>query len=98
MYVVRVPQRDELQAWLKSRGVSTGIHYPVPIHLQTAMGLLDYKAGDLPVTERVAGEILSLPMYAELTAEEVEYIADSVKAFYTGQIAASGVVSAAERV
>ncbi len=98
LYVVRAPQRDELQAWLKSRGVSSGIHYPVPIHLQTAMGSLDFKAGDLPVTERVAGEILSLPMYAELTAGEVEYIAASVKAFYTGQLAASGVVPAGERV
>jgi dTDP-4-amino-4,6-dideoxygalactose transaminase len=83
LYVIRAPRRDELQAWLKSQGVSTGIHYPVPIHLQNAMGLLDYRVGDLPVTERVAGEILSLPMYAELTDEEIEYIADSIKAFYT---------------
>jgi dTDP-4-amino-4,6-dideoxygalactose transaminase len=96
LYVVRVPQRDELQAWLKSHGVSTGIHYPVPVHLQSAMGLLDFKAGDLPVTERVVGEILSLPMYAELTAEEIEYIAEMIKAFYT--IDPAGQVVASDRV
>jgi dTDP-4-amino-4,6-dideoxygalactose transaminase len=62
------------------------------------MGWLDYKAGDLPVTERVAGEILSLPMYAELTGEELAYIADSIKAFYTGPLSVSGAVSAGERV
>lgn len=98
LYVVRVPQRDELQAWLKSRGVFTGIHYPVPVHLQNAMGLLDYKAGDLPVTERVAGEILSLPMYAELTDEEIEYIADSIKTFYAAKLSGRGAVSDRELV
>jgi dTDP-4-amino-4,6-dideoxygalactose transaminase len=85
LYVVRAPQRDELQAWLKSRGVFTGIHYPVPVHLQNAMGMLDCRAGDLPVTERVVGDILSLPMYAELTGEDVEYVADSIKTFYSAK-------------
>ncbi len=98
LYVIRVPRRDELQAWLKSRGVFTGIHYPVPVHLQNAMGLLDYKAGDLPMTERVAGEILSLPMYAELTDEEIEYIADSIKDFYTAKLSGRSAVSDREPV
>lgn len=82
LYVIRVPRRDELQAWLKSYGVSTGIHYPVPIHLQNAMSFLGYKAGDLPVTERSAMEALSLPMYPELTDEEIEFVTDSIKTFY----------------
>ncbi len=98
LYVIRAPRRDELQAWLKSQGVFTGIHYPVPVHLQNAMGLLDYRAGDLPMTERVAGEILSLPMYAELSDEEIEYIADSIKAFYAAKLSGRGVVCDRELV
>lgn len=81
LYVVRVPRRDELQAWLKSQGVSTGIHYPVPLHLQNAMAFLGYRPGDLPVTERVATEILSLPMYAELADSEIEQVAALVNGF-----------------
>ncbi len=83
LYVVRVPKRDELQTWLKSQGVFTGIHYPVPAHLQHVGGWLDYMAGDLSMTERVSGEILSLPMYAELTTEQIEFVANSIRAFYT---------------
>lgn len=82
LYVVRVPRRDELQAWLKERGIFTGIHYPVPNHLQPAMTSLGYKPGDFPVTENVVGEILSLPMFAELSDEEIESVANSVKEFY----------------
>lgn len=82
LYVIRAPERDALQAWLKERGVASGIHYPVPIHLQPAFRSLGYQAGDLPVTERVVGEILSLPMYAELADEQIAYVADSIKAFY----------------
>lgn len=83
LYVIRAPRRDELQAWLKSQGISTGIHYPVPIHLQNVMTSLGYKAGDLPVTNRIAAEILSLPMYAELSEDEIRYVADSIKDFYS---------------
>jgi len=85
LYVIRAPRRDELQAFLKSRGIFSGIHYPIPVHLQHAMSCLDYKPGDFPVTERVTGEILSLPMYAELTDEEIEQVADTIKAFYRAQ-------------
>jgi dTDP-4-amino-4,6-dideoxygalactose transaminase len=79
---VQVPQRDELQAWLKTQGVSTGIHYPVPVHLQQAMGFLGYRTGDLPVTERATAGILSLPMYAELTEAEIEYVVNQITGFF----------------
>ncbi len=83
LYVIRARQRDALQAWLKNQGVSTGIHYPLPCHLQNALRYLGYKVGALPVTERVAAEILSLPMYAELEDEQIQYVAESIKAFYS---------------
>jgi dTDP-4-amino-4,6-dideoxygalactose transaminase len=82
LYVIRAPERDALQSYLKQQGINTGIHYPVPIHLQTAFSHLGYRPGDLPVTERVVGEILSLPMYAELTDEQLVYVTDAIKTFY----------------
>src|SRR5713101_913824 len=68
-YVVRVPdgRRDALRQYLSERGIGTGVHYPVPIHLQEASAFLGYRQGDFPVTERLATEVVSLPMYAELT-------------------------------
>ncbi len=83
IYAIRVPadKRDALKDFLWERGIGTGIHYPVPIHLQDAARFLGYREGELPVTERVATEILSLPMYPELTDEQVGYVADAVKAF-----------------
>jgi len=83
LYVISIPKRDELQAFLKDQGVFTGIHYPIPVHLQKAMEFLGYKEGDLPVTERVVSQILSLPMHAELTDDEIKYVVDSIKAFYS---------------
>ncbi|MDO8506098.1 MAG: DegT/DnrJ/EryC1/StrS family aminotransferase [Candidatus Limnocylindria bacterium] len=82
-YVIRVPngRRDPLRAHLAERGIGTQIHYPVPIHLQEAAQFLGYRKGDLPVTERVADEVLSLPMYAELTDAMVDRVASEVIAF-----------------
>jgi dTDP-4-amino-4,6-dideoxygalactose transaminase len=71
LYVIRVDQRDALKEHLSSRGISVGIHYPIPIHLQPAYRDLGYRQGDFPVTEEYARRILSLPMYAELTPEIV---------------------------
>lgn len=82
LYVIKAPRRDELQAYLKGLGIFTGIHYPIPNHLQKAVDFLGYKPGDFPVTEKVVGEILSLPMFAELTDEEIVSIGDAVKTFY----------------
>lgn len=79
VYAIRSPDRDALQAALQDAGVATGIHYPVPVHLQTAYADLGYKEGDLPVTERIAREWLSLPMFAELTAEQTDKVVAAVK-------------------
>lgn len=75
------PERDRLQAALGEKDVQSGIHYPIPVHLQKAYAGLGYKEGDFPVTERTANEQLSLPMFAELTAGEVEQVAEAVRAF-----------------
>jgi len=82
LYVIAAPKRDELQMFLKEKGIFTGIHYPIPIHQQTVAGFLGYKQGDLPVTERATSQILSLPMFAELENEEISYTVDAIKEFY----------------
>jgi dTDP-4-amino-4,6-dideoxygalactose transaminase len=80
LYVVRVENRQEMQNNLKIAGVGTGIHYPVPLHLQKAYHNLNYSKGDLPVTERISAEILSLPMYPQLKREYQATVVDSLKA------------------
>jgi dTDP-4-amino-4,6-dideoxygalactose transaminase len=81
LYVIQVADRDLLQAYLKEQGVFTGIHYPVPIHLQKCIADLGYTEGSLPVTERITKEILSLPMYAELTDDQIGHIVSTIKEF-----------------
>jgi dTDP-4-amino-4,6-dideoxygalactose transaminase len=78
LYVVRVENRDELMKYLGSVGIGTGIHYPIPLHLQVAYKSLGYQAGDFPVAERVAAEIVSLPMFPQLRADQQERIAAEV--------------------
>ena len=82
-YAIRVPngRRDAMRAYLGERGIGTQIHYPVPIHMQEAANFLGYRKGDLPVTEKVADEVLSLPIYAELTDAMAERVASEVTAF-----------------
>ena len=82
-YTIRVPggRRDALRAYLAERGIGTQIHYPVPIHMQEAAQFLGYRKGDLPVTEKVAGEVLSLPMFAELNDAQIDRVATSVTEF-----------------
>jgi dTDP-4-amino-4,6-dideoxygalactose transaminase len=82
MYVIQAPRRDELQVWLKERGIGTGIHYPVPIHLQNSLSSLGGKKGDFPVTEKVVDQILSLPMYAELSDDAIQAVASAIQEFY----------------
>jgi dTDP-4-amino-4,6-dideoxygalactose transaminase len=80
IYAIRVQKRDSVLQALASRGVSCGIHYPVPVHLQEAYASLGYTRGSFPVAERCADEFLSLPMFPELTAEQVAYVASEVMA------------------
>lgn len=81
LYVIRIKKRDKLQQFLTSKQIYTGIHYPIPIHLQMAYKDLGYRKGDFPVTEECASEVLSLPMFPELKESEIEYIVNSIKAF-----------------
>ena len=78
LFVVRVPRRDDLLAALSAAGISGGVHYPIPLHLQPAYRSLGYAVGDLPHTERAAAEVLSLPMYPELTADQISYVVQQV--------------------
>ncbi len=73
--------RDALAEHLKSQGVSTGLHYPLPVHLQKCYRDWGYGAGSLPVTERAAAEILSLPMFPGLTPEQQQRVANAIGAF-----------------
>ncbi len=81
LYVVRVKNRDKLISFLKEKGISTGIHYPLPLHLQPALQSLGYKKGSFPITEKISKEVLSLPMFPELSEEEIGYISGEVKKF-----------------
>ncbi|MCZ6775316.1 MAG: DegT/DnrJ/EryC1/StrS family aminotransferase [Ignavibacteria bacterium] len=81
LYVIRTPHREELQKHLETKGVATGLHYPVPLHLQKAFQDLGYRQGDFPVAEKVSKEILSLPMYPELTEQQIKHVCDSIMEF-----------------
>ncbi|MGC0422590.1 DegT/DnrJ/EryC1/StrS family aminotransferase [Embleya sp. AB8] len=76
LYAVRVPERDKVLALLAEAGVGAGVHYPVPVHLQPAFAELGYAKGDFPVTERAAEELLSLPLYPQLTAAQQERVVE----------------------
>lgn len=82
LYVIRAQNRDGLQAYLQEQKIYTGIHYPIPCHLQPAYADLPYARGDFPIAERVADEIVSLPMYAELTDGAIERVCSQIEAFY----------------
>jgi dTDP-4-amino-4,6-dideoxygalactose transaminase len=82
LYVIRAERRDELAAFLKTKGVATGIHYPYALPLMPAYRYLGHQPSDFPVAFECQEQILSLPMYPELADEQVAYIADAVKEFY----------------
>ncbi len=74
LYVIRTPQRDALQAYLTDRGIGTLVHYPIPPHLQQAYAELGYKRGDFPIAEKMADEVLSLPIGPHLTFEQQDQV------------------------
>jgi dTDP-4-amino-4,6-dideoxygalactose transaminase len=82
-YVVRVQRRDELRVFLADRGIGTEVYYPVPLHLQPALRYIGYTQGDFPEAERAAQEVLALPMFPELKADEQAYVVESIAEFYS---------------
>lgn len=81
-FVIRAERRDELQRYLKRAGIGTEIYYPLPLHLQRCFADLGYKQGDMPVSEQVAANSLALPIYPELTPEDLAYVVDNIRSFY----------------
>lgn len=93
LYVIRTPRRDDLLAHLRARGIGAGVHYPIPLHRQPAYRREGYGDVHLPITEQVAAEVLSLPMYPELTETRIAYIAEAVKEFLARTLDAEGAVT-----
>jgi dTDP-4-amino-4,6-dideoxygalactose transaminase len=79
LYVVRVADRDRVLGELHAAGIGAGIHYPTPVHLTGAFSSLGHAPGDFPVTERIAGELLSLPLFPEITASQQERVVAAVR-------------------
>jgi len=82
LYVIQVDRRDELLKYLNSKGVSTGIHYPIPLHFQKSLQSLGYKKGDFAFAEKTCARILSLPIYPEITQAQQNFVIQSIKRFY----------------
>ncbi len=82
LFVIEALERDTLQSYLTKHEVATGLHYPIPLHLQPCFAYLGYKEGSFPRAEKSAKRILSLPMYPELRAEQIQFVAETIKSFY----------------
>lgn len=82
LFAIGVEQRDALQKFLSDHGIETGIHYPIPLHLQPAYADRGFKQGQFPVAEKVAATTLSLPLYPQLPTEQVDYVIDTIRAFF----------------
>jgi dTDP-4-amino-4,6-dideoxygalactose transaminase len=89
LYVVRVQDREAFQAFLTEMGIGTGIHYPIPLHQQKAYAHLGYRTGDFPVTERVSREIVSLPMFPQLTESQQDLVAEKIAEYVHARVAAA---------
>ncbi len=85
LYVIETDRRDDLQKYLAGRDIPSLIHYPVPTHLQAGFDFLGYRRGDFPITERLCSEVLSLPIFPEMTPEQVAYVAAAIKDFFNGR-------------
>lgn len=83
-FVIRVPRRDQLLTFLKERGVTTEVYYPVPFHLQECFQSLGHKSGDFPESELAASETLALPIYPELRADQQEFVVRIIQSFFEG--------------
>ncbi len=81
LFVIQSERRDALQQYMADRGIATAVHYPVPIHRQPAYAHLGYRPGSLPVTEALAGRILSLPIYPHMPDMHIEAVLDAIREF-----------------
>jgi dTDP-4-amino-4,6-dideoxygalactose transaminase len=88
-YVIRVQRRDELRQSLAAAGIGTEIYYPIPLHLQPCFAYLGYRSGELPESERAAGEVLALPVFPELSPAQIDYVAGTIERFHAPAVAAS---------
>jgi dTDP-4-amino-4,6-dideoxygalactose transaminase len=88
LFVVRVEKRDEFMKQLGSAGIGTGIHYPIPLHLQKAYQALGYQKGDFPIAERVAAEIVSLPMYPQLSIDQQRTVVEVIAGHLVSMVGA----------
>ena len=104
LYVVRIEDREGFMAHLKSIGIGTGIHYPIPLHLQKAYRSLGYALGDFPICEKIADQIVSLPMFPQMTAEQQRRVVEEIVQFVQSRLtsnhvsAESGDLATAERM
>jgi dTDP-4-amino-4,6-dideoxygalactose transaminase len=85
IYAVRAEQRDALKAFLSDRGIQSVVHYPYALHTLPAYRYLDHGPDDFPVADRLSRELLSLPVYPEITAEQLRYVCEAVRDFYSGR-------------
>jgi dTDP-4-amino-4,6-dideoxygalactose transaminase len=84
--MIQMSRRDALREFLQDRGVQSGIHYPTPVHLQPAYADHGWKKGDFPVSEELASRIVSLPMYAELREEQIDYVCEQIGEFVKARV------------
>ncbi len=82
LFVIQAEERNKLQNFLNENGISTGLHYPIPLHLQKCFEKLNYKRGDFPVSEKLADNCLSLPLYPDITNDQIEYVCEKIKHFF----------------
>lgn len=82
LYIIRSRKRDDLMKYLNEKGIQTGLHYPMPLHFQKAFSHMNFKKGDFPAAEKGCDEILSIPMFPEMTDEQINYVCDMIKSFH----------------
>ncbi|OHX66370.1 DegT/DnrJ/EryC1/StrS family aminotransferase [Flammeovirga pacifica] len=82
VFTIQTEKRDELQSYLKNKGIGTQIHYPIPMHLQEGLSHLNYKKGDFPIAEKIASTTLSLPLFIGITEKQIEYVCHQIKLFF----------------
>ena len=85
VFCIQAENRDRLEAYLKGQGIGTSVYYPIPLHLQKCFEYLGYKKGDFPVAEKLCETVLALPMFPELTEDEVNYVCESIGTFYKNE-------------